>query len=52
MQVIFILIGISIIAAVIFIILFIKSVKSGQFDDVETPARRILFDDNEISNTK
>ncbi|MCK5677852.1 MAG: cbb3-type cytochrome oxidase assembly protein, partial [Flavobacteriaceae bacterium] len=31
--------------ALIFFILFVKSVKTGQFDDVYTPSVRMLFDD-------
>lgn len=34
-------------AAVIFLILFIWSVKSGQYEDTYTPSVRILFDDEE-----
>ena len=52
MIVIFILIGLSLIVALIFLSLYIWSVKNGQFDDNETPAMRILFDDNEIDEQK
>lgn len=45
MGVIYILICISIFVAAIFLVLFIKSVKSGQFDDQYTPSVRMLFDD-------
>ena len=45
MVVIFILIGLSLIVALIFLFLYIWSVKDGQFDDDITPAIRILFDD-------
>jgi len=45
MSVIYFLISISVIVAGIFLYLFIKSVKSGQFDDAYTPSVRILFDD-------
>ena len=38
----------SLIIAVIFFILFVKSVKSGQYDDVYTPSVRMLFDDELI----
>lgn len=43
----FLLIGVSMIAALIFLALFIWSVKSGQYDDNYTPSVRILFDDDE-----
>ncbi len=52
MIVIFILIGLSLIVALIFLSLYIWSVKNGQFDDNETPAMRILFDDIEIDEQK
>ena len=45
MEVLFILIAASFSIAVGFLIAFLVSVKKGQFDDQETPARRMLFDD-------
>ncbi len=51
MGVIYILICISIFVAAVFLTLFIKSVKSGQFDDQYTPSVRMLFDD-EIKGKK
>ena len=45
MSVIYILITISIFVAVLFLIAFIKAVKSGQYDDDYTPSVRMLFDD-------
>lgn len=45
MSVIYILLTISIIIAVFFFVVFIISVKSGQFDDTYTPSVRMLFDD-------
>ena len=50
MEVVYITIGVSIIVAVFFFIIFIKSVKSGQYEDTYTPSVRMLFDDEEISN--
>ena len=38
------LILISLVLAIGFMIAFFWAVKSGQYDDTETPARRILFD--------
>lgn len=49
MGVMYVLISISIFVAIVFLILFIKSVKNGQFDDEYTPSIRMLFDD-EIKN--
>jgi cbb3-type cytochrome oxidase maturation protein len=48
MNIFYLLIGASLIVAMIFLALFIWSVKSGQFDDNETPPYRILFDDETI----
>lgn len=45
MSVIFLLIGISITVALIFLGVFIWSVRSGQYDDSYTPGIRMLFDD-------
>ena len=45
MNIIFMLIIASLFIAVIFFILFVKSVKAGQYDDVYTPSIRMLFDD-------
>lgn len=50
MDIFYFLIGVSLFAALIFLVIFIKAVKTGQFDDTYTPSVRILFDD-EI-NTK
>ncbi|MBY5951019.1 cbb3-type cytochrome oxidase assembly protein CcoS [Algoriphagus sp. NF] len=46
MEVIFILIGVSLILAVTFLFLFFKAMKGGQFDDDYTPSVRILFDNH------
>ena len=45
MNIIFMLIAASLCIAVFFFILFVKSVKTGQYDDVYTPSVRMLFDD-------
>jgi cbb3-type cytochrome oxidase maturation protein len=44
MEVIIILIGISLTVAVGFLIMFIWNFRSGQYDDIEAPAFRILFE--------
>lgn len=46
MNIFYLLIGVSLFAALIFLGAFIWAVRNGQFDDQETPARRILFDDD------
>lgn len=45
MNIFYLLIGVSLLAALIFLGAFIWAVRDGQFDDNETPPRRILFDD-------
>ncbi len=50
MSVIYILICISIFVAAVFLYLFIKSVRNGQFDDNYTPSVRMLFED-EVQKT-
>ena len=47
MSAIFVLIGISLVVAIGFLIAFIWSVKSGQYEDVYTPSVRILFDNHQ-----
>ena len=49
MSVIFVLIGVSVSVAVVFLLVFLWSVKSGQYDDTYTPSVRMLFDD-EVEN--
>ncbi|WP_339888555.1 cbb3-type cytochrome oxidase assembly protein CcoS [uncultured Flavobacterium sp.] len=51
MSVIYILITVSIVVAVVFLIAFIKAVKSGQYDDDYTPSVRMLFDDELVKST-
>lgn len=45
MSIIYFLIGCSILMAVVFLAAFFWASKTGQHDDVHTPAVRILFDD-------
>lgn len=52
MEVIFVLIGVSLVLAGGFLLLFFKAVKSGQYDDQHTPAMRILFDQKSKTKTK
>ncbi len=48
MNILFLLIGVSLLAAFVFLWLFIWSVKSGQYEDNYTPSVRILFEDEEM----
>ncbi|HSO85023.1 MAG TPA: cbb3-type cytochrome oxidase assembly protein CcoS [Draconibacterium sp.] len=46
MNIFYLLIGVSLFAALIFLGAFIWAVRNGQFDDNKTPSIRILFDDD------
>ena len=50
MNIFYLLIGVSLFAALIFLGAFIWAVRDGQFEDNDTPARRILFEDEPIEN--
>ena len=50
MNIFYLLIGVSLLVALIFLGAFIWAVRTGQFDDNETPSIRILFDDEPIIN--
>ena len=47
MDILPLLIGISVVVAVAIAGIFVWAVRSGQFDDLDTPAVRILADDDE-----
>lgn len=51
MYIMFLLLAVSLAAALIFLAAYIWSVRSGQFDDKYTPSVRILFDDKKSKNT-
>lgn len=52
MGVIFMLIGFSLLVALIFLALYFWAVKSGQLDDLYTPSIRILFDEDKPNTSK
>ena len=47
METIFVLLPLALLIAAIAVGFFIWAARTGQFDDLETPALRILFDDEE-----
>ncbi|MFE8071583.1 cbb3-type cytochrome oxidase assembly protein CcoS [Marinobacteraceae bacterium S3BR75-40.1] len=47
MEIVYVLIPISLLLLSAGVGLFVWSVKNGQYDDLEGPAHRILFDDDE-----
>jgi cbb3-type cytochrome oxidase maturation protein len=50
MTIIILLISISLAIAVLFLLIFYWSYKSGQYDDTYTPSVRILFDEKKKEN--
>lgn len=50
MNIIFLLIVFGLFLATFFLFFFFKAVNDGQFSDCDTPALRILFDDDEPSS--
>lgn len=52
MSIIYALLAISTTVAIFFFVLFIISVKKGQYDDSYTPSVRMLFDDELVDETK
>ncbi|MFI5187264.1 MAG: cbb3-type cytochrome oxidase assembly protein CcoS [Chitinophagales bacterium] len=52
MSVIIVLLIASVSVAALFLVAFLWSVKSGQFEDDYSPASRILFEDKPSSSTK
>ena len=52
MNSLYILIPIALILVVLAVAVFLWAAKSGQFDDLDTEGKRILFDKDEISPAK
>jgi len=47
MEILFVLIPLAIVLMVVAVVFFLWTVKSGQYDDLEGPAHRILMDDDD-----
>lgn len=47
MEMIFVLLPLALLIAAVAVGFFIWAARTGQFDDLETPPLRILFDDDE-----
>lgn len=53
MEVIFVLLPLAIMLGVAFLVFFIWAAKNGQYDDLDTPSVRMLFDDdNDLKRKK
>ena len=51
MEIIYLLIPVAVILVAVIIGIFVWAAKSGQFDDLEGPAHRILMDDDSVEST-
>lgn len=47
MSVLYVAVPVALAIALVAVIAFVFQVRNGQYDDLETPARRMLFDDIE-----
>lgn len=52
MNIVFVLAPLSLALALVFVWLFFKSVSSGQFHDLETPAHRMLLESEKSEKGK
>lgn len=52
MNVLYLLMGASLLVALGFLGLFVWAVKSGQFEDSETPSMRLLAEDDGVKGNK
>lgn len=50
MDIMFLLLGLSLFMALIFLVIFVASVKSGQYDDMYTPSVRMLFEEEDVAD--
>lgn len=51
MNILYLLVAVSLLIALIFLGLFIWAIKSGQYDDLQTPSMRVLFEDDNPEET-
>ena len=52
MEILYLLIPLAVVLAGVIVWAFLWAAKSGQFDDLEGPAHRILMDQDEIAERK
>ena len=52
MDILFFTIPLALILAIIFISIFILSVKLGQYEDLKTPSYKILLEDEKLEDTE
>lgn len=51
MKIIFVMIAVSFVIALFFLVAFLWSVKSGQYEDTYGPSARMLFEDKPQTST-
>ncbi|NUO19775.1 cbb3-type cytochrome oxidase assembly protein CcoS [bacterium] len=52
MNILYWLMALAVIFILVFVVLYLWAVRSGQFDDLESPAHRILLDEADSSKDK
>jgi cbb3-type cytochrome oxidase maturation protein len=52
MDILYLLIPLSLVFVAIIALVFLWAVKSGQFEDMEGPAHRILMDDDSVESAR
>jgi cbb3-type cytochrome oxidase maturation protein len=52
LDILFLTLPLALLLALIFIGIFIYSVKAGQYDDLETPSYKMLLEDEKIISSK
>ena len=50
MEILYVIIPISLVLVILIGVAFLWAVKSGQFEDMEGPAHRILMDEDEVNS--
>jgi cbb3-type cytochrome oxidase maturation protein len=51
MNILYLLIAVSLVAALSFLVMFIWAVRTGQYEDTYTPSVRILFEEEQEENS-
>jgi len=52
MEVLYITMSVTVLLAGMFLFVFLRTVKKGQYEDTQTPAIRMLFDDELVKEKK
>ncbi|MES2855197.1 MAG: cbb3-type cytochrome oxidase assembly protein CcoS [Bdellovibrionota bacterium] len=52
MNIIYFLVPLALLLGTSFVVMFICSVRSGQYDDLDTPARRLLIEDETLDRNE